>query len=137
MEDFTHAEVPERPLASASTSELLAHLATDATELVKKEVALAKAELREDIKREVKAAMDLAIAAILGLVTLNVLVIAAIFGLGQWVPEWEAALIVAGIVSTIAVIVGGVGWSKRVKQPLERTQETLKEDVQWAKERLT
>jgi len=138
MEDVKQPEVQvERPLASAPTSELLAHLAKDATNLVKKEVELAKAELRTDIKREVTMATDLAIAAVLGLVTLNVLIVAAIFGLGQLLPQWLAALIVAGVVLTIAVTVGAVGWAKRVAKPLEKTQKTLKEDVQWAKERLT
>lgn len=127
----------ERPLAAAPTTELLAQLAKESTGLVKKEIELAKAELRSDIKREVATATDIAIAGALGLVSLNVLIVAAVFGLTAWLPGWVAALIVAGLVLTIALVVGAIGWAKRVKKPLEKTQETLKEDVQWAKERLT
>jgi uncharacterized membrane protein YqjE len=136
-QDPRHPEgTGERPLAKAPTSELLAQLAKESTGLVKKEIELAKAELRFDIKREVATAVEIAIAGALGLVTLNVLIVAAVFGLSAWFPGWVAALIVAGVVLIIALVVGAIGWSRRVKKPLEKTQETLKEDVQWAKERL-
>jgi uncharacterized membrane protein YqjE len=137
-QDPKHPEgTGDRPLAKAPTSELLGQLAKESTGLVKKELELAKAELRSDIKREVATATDIAIAAALGLVTVNALIVAAVFGLAEWLPGWAAALIVAGLVLTSALVVGAIGWAKRVKRPLEKTQETLKEDVQWAKERLT
>ena len=56
----------ERPLATAPTSELLAQLAKDSAELVKKEVELAKTELRGNLHRELRAASDSAIAALFG-----------------------------------------------------------------------
>jgi len=127
----------ERPLASAPTSELLTQLAKDSAELVKKEVELAKTELRENLHRELRAASDLAIAALFGLLTLNALMIAGIVGLSAWLPAWAAALIVATFVLAIAMVVGAVGWKKRVERPLARTKRTLRDDVRWAKRHLT
>jgi len=127
----------ERPLASAPTSELLTQLAKDSAELVKKEVELAKTELRGNLHRELRAASDLAIAALFGILTLNALMVAGIVGLSAWLPTWAAALIVATVVLAFAIVVGVVGWKKRVTKPLARTQKTLRNDVRWAKRHLT
>jgi uncharacterized protein YciW len=43
---------------------------------------------------------------------------------------------VAGGLLLIAAIVAYVSWQRRVTAPLALTRKTLKEDVQWAKERL-
>jgi len=51
-------------------------------------------------------------------------------------PGWIAALVVAGVVLVIAIVLGSVGWSRRVMNPLATTRKTLKEDVHWAKERV-
>ena len=127
----------ERPLASAPTSELLAQLAKDSADLIKKEVELAKTELRGNLHRELRAASDLAIAALFGLLTLNALMVAAIVGLSASLPAWAAALIVATVVLAIAVVVGAVGWKNRVTRPLARTKKTLRDDIRWAKRHLT
>ena len=36
----------------------------------------------------------------------------------------------------LAIAAGAYGWSKRVKEPLQRTRRSLEEDVKWAKERI-
>ena len=46
------------------------------------------------------------------------------------------ASIVAAAVLAVGSIAGLVGWGKRVKQPLESTRRSLKEDALWAQERL-
>ena len=49
--------------------------------------------------------------------------IAGIVGLSAWLPAWAAAMIVATVVLAIAVVVGAVGWKKRVTRPLARIEE--------------
>jgi uncharacterized membrane protein YqjE len=127
----------ERPLASASTGELLGQLAHESGALMKKEIELAKAELRADIKREIKMAEGLGVAGICALATLNLLLVAVVLALAQEFLGWASALIVAAVVLAIGAVAGLVGWAKRVKKPLEKTEKTLKEDARWAKERLT
>ena len=127
----------EAPLANMSTTELMAELTKHSTEFVKKQVALAQAEVRADLKQEVKAVIGFAAAAALAFTTFILLLMAAILAMAEELPGWQAALIVAGVVLAAGAIAGIIGWSKFVKKPLSVTQKTLKEDAQWAKERLT
>jgi putative superfamily III holin-X len=122
--------------AAASTGELVSELFKQSAELVKKEVALAKAEVLVEVKQEVKMAERLGVAAVCALCGLNLLLVAAAMALAHVLPAWAAALVVAGVVLLVGGLAAWLGWGKRVKQPLERTQRTLKEDVRWAKERL-
>jgi hypothetical protein len=64
------------------------------------------------------------------------MLVAVAMALGNVMAEWGAALLVAGVVLAIGTVVGLAGWAKRVKAPLEATRRTLKEDAQWAMERL-
>jgi hypothetical protein len=122
--------------AAASTGELVSELFKQSAELVKKEVALAKSEVLVEVKQEVKMAERLGVAAVCALCGLNLLLVAAAMALAHVLPAWAAALVVAGVVLLVGALAAWLGWGKRVKQPLERTQRTLKEDVRWAKERL-
>jgi membrane-bound ClpP family serine protease len=131
-----HDDRLARPLAAAPTTELLSQLVKQSAELAKKEVALARAEATADVKRELAAAKWLAIAAVGALSGVTILLVAVAFALAVVMPGWAAALVVGGSVLAIAAIIGLSGWAKRVRSPLSRTQETLKEDVRWAKERM-
>jgi len=97
---------------------------------------LAMTEVKADLKREVAAAAGLSIATIFGIVTLNLLFVTAALTLTFWMPAWAACLSVAGITLVIAVAIGLTAWNKRVVDPLVRTRRTIKEDVQWSKEKL-
>jgi hypothetical protein len=59
-----------------------------------------------------------------------------IFALSRRLPGWVAGLAVSGFVLGIALIIGLVSWGRRVRTPLERTRRSLKEDIQFTKERL-
>lgn len=112
-------------------------LAKDTAELAKKEIELAKVELRADVKREAQMAAGLGVAGIFGIVTLTMLFVAVAMALEPSMAGWGAALVAAGGALVISLIAGLVGWARRVKKPLEKTKKTMKEDVRWAKERLT
>jgi hypothetical protein len=45
-------------------------------------------------------------------------------------------LIIAGVLLAIGAVLALVGWQRRVSAPLAVTRKIVKEDVQWAKERL-
>jgi len=74
--------------------------------------------------------------SVAALVGLNLLFVAAVFALAMKMPGWVAALVVGGVVLLVAAVLGSIGWSRRVTNPLAMTRKTLKEDVQWAKERV-
>ena len=125
------ADLRERPIA-----ELLKQLANETTTLVRQELDLAKAEMREKAgKAGAGAGMWGAggVIALLGLGSLTAFLILALDGI---MPNWLAALIVGIAYAAIAGVLYVRG-KQRVEEagsPVpEQTVETLKEDVQWAK----
>jgi uncharacterized membrane protein YqjE len=127
----------EGNLAGASTGELVGRLADEAKELVKKEVELAKFELKNDAKSTLKAASGLAVAGVAAFLAVQLLLATLVLALAEEMPGWAAALITTGAVFVVGLIAAVVGWRYWVRDPLRKTRKTLKEDAQWAQERLT
>ena len=119
-----------------SNRQLVGHVIESATQLAKKEIELAKVELRADVQKEVAMAKGLGVAGLCALWAVSLMLVACALALGTVIAEWAAALIVAGVVLAVGTVAGLLGWGKRVKTPLEATRRTLKEDALWAKERL-
>jgi hypothetical protein len=126
---------PRRNVASMSTPQLVAGLTSEMRELVRKEVALAKAELRVDLKAEAKTAAWLGVAIVMALCFLNMLFVAAALFVARWIAPPLAALTVAGGVLVLAVVFAMVGRASLVK-PMETTRRTLNEGLAWAKNRI-
>lgn len=124
------------PIEQLSNRELISRTLENATLLVKKEIELARAELKADLKNEVAMAKGLGVAGLCALFTANLMLVAVALALGTVMPEWAAALSVAAAVLAVGTVAGLVGWGKRVRNPLSATRRTLREDVQWAKERI-
>jgi hypothetical protein len=119
-----------------SNRELLGQITGKASLLVKKEIELAKAEIRADLNAQLGMVKALDIAALAALFGLNMLLVAVVLALGLTIASWLAALIVGGTLLVVAAILGYIGWKRMVTNPLALTRQTLKEDVQWMKERL-
>jgi Putative Actinobacterial Holin-X, holin superfamily III len=121
---------------SLSTRELVGRVLKAGSLLVAKEVELARAEIKADLDAElgmVKLLIAAALAAVLGL---NLLLVSAVFALTHWLPAWLAALGLGGLFLVVSLVLGLIGWNRRVSSPLAITRKTVKEDMQWAKERL-
>lgn len=142
MEDekrpVTIPPVPGVPMSpeALSTRELIGEVASKVGLLARKEIELAKTELRADVKKEVAMASGLGIAGVCALITVNLLCVAAVLALATVIPGWGAAIVVAAVVLAIGTIAGLVGWGKRVKSPLDTTRKTLKEDLRWTREKI-
>jgi uncharacterized membrane protein YqjE len=119
-----------------STLDLLGRILDAASQLVTKEIELARAELRADIEAEIASVKMIAVAAVGALLGVNLLLVAAVFALALWIPGWLAALGLAAVLLLVSLVVGLVGWRRRVSAPLAVTRQTVKEDLQWAKQRL-
>lgn len=124
-----------------SMSQLISGIVGDAQELVRKEIALARQEVREELDAAKSAGIKLGIAggvlAVGGL--LVVLALAqGIADLLNW-PAWAGY----ALVGVILAIAGGILLSAAQRQiksihPVpERTVETIKENVEWIKDRTT
>ena len=119
-----------------STGDLIRQLSQDTSTLVRKEVELAKAELAEKGRKAGLGAGMFGGAGLFGVFAFAALTTALIAGLSQAMDTWLAALIVAVIYAAIAGVMALAGKQKVEEagppQP-EQTVETIKEDVQWAK----
>jgi len=121
---------------SLSLRELIGEITAKVTLLAKKEVELAKTELKADLASELATVKGLGLAALVGVSGLNMLLVAIVLALAAYLPGWLAALLIGGLLVMVAGILGYVSWARRVTSPLPATRRTLKEDAQWAKERL-
>ncbi len=119
-----------------STRELVGHVTESVVLLAKKEIELARTEIKADLKAELGMVKGLGVAGVCALLTANLLLVSLALGLGNFMAGWLAGLLVSALVLTVGTVAGLIGWSKRVKNPLEATRRTLKEDARWAKERL-
>jgi hypothetical protein len=123
-------------LERLTNRELVGHITQNAVQLAKREVELARAELKEDLKKEIAMAKGLGIAGLCAIWTVSLMLVACAFALSTAMAGWAAALIVAAGVLLVGTAAGLLGWGKRVQKPLEATLRTLKEDARWAKERI-
>src|SRR5215470_4434170 len=119
-----------------STRELITEIKEKGTLLARKEIELAKTEIRADLQSELAMVKGLGVAAVLALLSLGQFLLAAVAALAPIVAPWLSALVIALILLLGAAIAGYIGWSRRVSNPLALTRKTVKEDMQWAKERL-
>ncbi len=123
-----------RSAAGLSMRELLRDIRGDAGVLLKKEIELARAELREDLRSQALTAGGFGVAGLGAVVGIILLLVTAVLALARVMPAWGAGLIVSGAVLVASAIVGFVGWKQRVRKPLEKTRASLKEGLQWTRE---
>src|SRR5690242_9677247 len=124
---------------SATTGELVTRLSSQVSELVRGELALAKAELAEKGKRAGIGAGLAGTAGVLALYGLGALIAAVIAALALAMPVWAAALIVAVVIFIVAGILGllGKGQLQRATPPVpQNTVESVKRDVAALSERI-
>jgi hypothetical protein len=120
-----------------SVGELFGRVTSDLTTLLRQEVELAKAELRQEAGKAAKAGGMFGGAGVLGHLTVLFLALAATFGLGNAMDLGWAALIVAvllGLGAALLVVLGR-GRLRQVNPVPQQTVETVKEDMEWARTR--
>jgi hypothetical protein len=116
-----------------SIGDLVGEATSELSLLLRKEVELAKLELKQEAKDATESAKYLGVGAFCGYLAALLLSFAAAWALAEVVPIGVAFLIVAvlfGIAAAIALKVGRERLAHVHAVP-EETVETLKEDVQW------
>ena len=125
-------------LRERGTGELVKELSSQISTLVHKEIELAKAEMAEKGKKAgigvgMFGGAGLAAFLMLGSLTAFLIIVLALA-----IPAWASALIVTAIWAAAAAVLALKGRDKvrEVGKPVpEKTIETVKEDVQWLKDR--
>ena len=112
----------------ASVGELFSEVAEDLSTLLRQEVELAKAEIRESASRAGKGAGLLAGAGISGHMVLLFASVAAWWGIGDAIGRGWAALIVAAIWLIVAAVLGLTGRREiSAVSGVPQTAETVKQ----------
>lgn len=142
----THSPSPTPTLAPAAVEarsgrrrlpELVRSIGSDLSLLVRQQGELAKQELGEMAEAKAKGAGFLAAAAVLGLFVVGFVGLAAAAALDLVLPRWAALLIVGVaylLLAGIAALIGRRELGTSVSP--EQTKQTVKEDVEWAKQQL-
>jgi hypothetical protein len=121
-----------------STAELLRQLSQQTGDLVRQEMELAKAELREKGQAAGIGAGAFSAAALVALFALGALTATAILALAIIVDAWLAALLVAvgyGAVAGILALTGKQKVEQATPPVPEQAIESSKEDMKWTKQR--
>jgi len=125
-----------QPDAQDPLAELLRTATSDMSTLFRQELQLAKLELKEDGRKAGKVAGMFGAAAVTGHLALIFVSLALAWLLDQFIPRALAFLIVGVIYAIVAAVLfmRGKEQAKQLAPPAQQTVETLKEDVQWAKQ---
>lgn len=117
-----------------SLGDLLSQVTTDLSQLMRQELELAKAELKEEAGKAGKAAGMFGGAGFAGYMVALFATVALMAALDAIMPLGWAALIVTALWAIVAFVLYSRGRAemRRVKA-LPRTKETLKEDAEWAR----
>ncbi len=125
-------------LRDQSVSDLVKQLTEQTKTLVHQEIELAKVELTEKGKKAGIGAGMFGAAGLLGFFAFATLTACLVLALDTAMAAWLAALIVAALYGAAAGVLALSG-KKQVTEAAppvpEQTVETVKEDVQWAKQR--
>jgi len=125
----------DEDVADRSLGSLVSSLTSDMSKLMRQELTLAKAELREEAKEGGKAAGMLGGAAFAAWMTALFLSVTLMWLLDKAMDLTLAALIVTLIWGIAAAVLGLNGKKKlqALNPKPEQTIDSLKEDAQWLK----
>jgi membrane protein len=120
-----------------STPRLVGRVAGDVGLLIRKEVELARQEIKEGAAAKAQGAAAFAVAGVLALYVLGFFLAAGAAALDLVLPRWSALLIVAVVVLVLAMVAVAVGRS-RMRRPVGagEAKRRIKEDMEWARAQL-
>ena len=117
-------------------SDVLQDLLGNLQKLVRSEIRLAKAEVREDATLALSAGTCLGLGVIGGIGAGMLLLWTVVFALALVLPMWAATLVTCGITAALAGVLIMVGRErlKRLRPGPDRTVENIKENMEWLKQ---
>ena len=127
-----------RSLENKPLGDLFGDLASEMSNLVRQEVALARVELSQKARHIGKNVGYLVVGGAVAYAAALAIIAAIIMLLARYMPGWGAALLVG-------IIVAGIGWLligkalsalQDTDMTPRQTVETLKEDAAWMKEQV-
>jgi uncharacterized membrane protein YqjE len=134
----TQSNGGQAALRERGMGELVKDLSGQMSTLVRQEVELAKAEMAEKGKKAGLGGGMFGAAGVAAILMLGSLTALLILALATAIPAWAAALVTTvlwGVVAGALALVGRNKMRELGKPVPEKTVESVKEDVQWLKNR--
>jgi uncharacterized membrane protein YqjE len=118
---------------------LLGGIIKDLQDMVRGEIQLARAEIRDDMGTIRSSLMSIGLAALFALTGFIFAMLAATYVLNIWVRMWIAAAIVGAALLTIGMVLAMSAKKKMSAASLkpEQTIASVKETSQWAKQQIS
>ena len=122
-----------------SLGDLFSELMSETSTLVRQEVALAQVEMTAKATKAGKNIGYLVVGGAVGYAALLVVLAAVVIILGNFIPLWASALVVAAIVGVVAfMLISSALAELRKADPVPREAvESIKEDAKWLKDQVT
>lgn len=125
------ADAAYAPEEDRSTKSILRELMHEVPNLFTKELALARAEMRENLEQTRRGAMEVSAGGVVLLGGYVVLLMAAVYGLSEVMAPWLAAVLVGGIAALVGYMMVKSGtrhFSARDLRP-DRTIDSVHKDA--------
>ncbi len=121
--------------SNRSIADVLQDIVANVQAIIRSEVRLAKTEITEEASKAARAAGMLAGGTVAALFTVWLLLLTIMFVLATVMPMWGAALLLCVLMAivTAVLLTSGKKRFKTVHTKPEKTIESVKENVQWAK----
>ena len=128
----------DRSLENKPLGDLFGDLASEMSNLVRQEVALAKVEITQKAKGIGKNVGYLVVGGAVGYAALLAVIAAVIMLLDKYMPAWGAALLVGILIAGISWLLIGKALNALQETDItpRETVETLKEDAAWVKQQI-
>jgi uncharacterized membrane protein YqjE len=135
--DYAEAAQPKEP--DKSLGDLFGELSSEFVDLIQTQLQLAKTELRDEARQAGRTAGIFGAAGVAGYMALLLLSFAVAWGLATVMnPGW--AFLIVGVLYAIGAAIlyfQGRERARHVKLVPEQTAESVKEDVQWARQKIS
>jgi len=125
--------------AAAGVGPTLGALLKDLQDMVRGEMQLARAEIRDDVSTAGKGLAALATALVVGLTGFIFLMLGATYVLNIWMRMWIAAAIVGAVLVVLGLALVSSGKKKLSATSLrpDQTIGSMKENQAWAKQQIS
>ena len=127
-----------RSMDNKPLGDLFSDLATEMSNLVRQEVALAKVEVGQKAKYIGKNVAYLVVGGAVAYAALLAIIAAIIMMLDRYMPSWGSALLVGVLVGIVGWLLIGKALSalQQTDMTPHQTVESLKEDATWVKQQI-
>lgn len=117
-----------------SVGDVLKDIISNVQEMVRSEMRLAKAELREEAGRSAAAGKLIAMGGGMGLLAVGFVLTAVAQLLSLVMPNWLATLIVGAVLGIAGMVLLSKGRAQFTVPTPTKTIDNVKENVQWMKD---